>query len=242
MTVNIVGSGKVARHLLRAFSGKVETAIVNPHSFEGLVVHADVTLICVSDNAIREVGSRLPSSAGIIAHTSGSIPLDALAGHDRYGVFYPLQTFSENSDPDYSIIPFFIEGSEEEVEKRLATLASLISKNVMSADSDKRKSLHLASVFACNFANHLWALADSILKKNGMDFNVLRPLLEETLLKTKTISPHDAQTGPAVRNDTEVIGKHLAMLENEPGVREIYRILTDSIRYANNRANDTTES
>lgn len=241
MTVNIVGTGKVAKHLAIAFKDKAMTVCVNPHTFRGLLPEADATLLCVSDNAIREVADKLPATTGIVAHTSGSIPMDVLAGCGRHGVLYPLQTFSENSDPDYSIIPFFIEGSERSVENELGSLASLISENIVYADSARRKTLHLASVFACNFTNHLWDVADSVLKKNGMDFNILRPLLEETLKKTQTISPHEAQTGPAVRNDTEVIGNHLAMLEKEPGTREIYRILTDSIRNAHKKTIDRTE-
>ena len=156
--------------------------------------------------------------------------MEALKGYaENYGVFYPLQTFSKDKELDYKEIPFFIEGSSKSAVDILTSLASLISKNVYEADSDKRKRLHIAAVFACNFANHLVGIADDILKENGMDYTVLLPLLKETIGKLYLLPPSMAQTGPAVRNDTTVMKAHEEMLVDNPEYLGIYRALSQSI-------------
>ena len=233
--INIIGRGNVATHLLRAFDAVegIYPTMVNPHTFEGLREDADFTIISVSDNAIAEVADKLPKLNSIIAHTSGSTSIDVLdSRNEPTGVFYPLQTFTKDKSLDYSEIPFFIEGSSGEVADKLMELAGKVSKNVIKADSGKRRALHVASVYACNFVNHLWSISDSILKENGMNFDVIRPLLKETLNKTGTMSPHDAQTGPARRRDTNTINSHLDFLlkSNAPQEQiEIYNLLTSSI-------------
>ncbi len=233
MKINIIGTGNVASHLMKAFDGKAKTVQINSHTLEGLDPSADVTIISVTDRAIRDVASRLPEMKGIVAHTSGSVGMDALegeAGINNYGVFYPLQTFSKNVSLQYDKIPFFIEGESDITTTKLLNLASLISDTVNVADSSKRKAIHVASVFACNFANFLWNCADTVLKENQLPFEILRPLLIETIRKTEEISPFDAQTGPARRNDTGVIESHLQMLSNRQELATIYELLSSSIR------------
>ena len=246
-TISIVGTGNVATHLYKALSeiptsvcgnGTHDQAIpsapditlVNSRTLEGLPDHSDVILIAVKDDAITEVAARVSGKASILAHTSGSIPIEALKGYaENYGVFYPLQTFSKDKELDYKEIPFFIEGSSKSAADMLTSLASLISKNVYEADSDKRKRLHIAAVFACNFANHLVGIADDILKENGMDYTMLLPLLKETIGKLYLLPPSMAQTGPAVRNDTTVMKAHEEMLTDNPEYLGIYRALSQSI-------------
>lgn len=228
--INIIGTGNVATHLLKAFAGKAETVSVNPRSLEGFDSSADFSIIAVSDNAIREVAEAIPSTDGIIAHTSGTTPADILAFKGiRTGVFYPLQTFSKNSELDYSHIPFFVESKDPSTQDSLAGLASMISDSVTIADSHKRKALHVASVFACNFANHMWTIADKILRDNGMNFEVLQPLLSETLRKTQSIPPAAAQTGPAARNDSKTIDSHLEFLGKDEDLAKLYSMITSSI-------------
>ncbi|MDE6257642.1 MAG: DUF2520 domain-containing protein [Muribaculaceae bacterium] len=231
MKINIIGRGNVATHLVKAFQGKVEIFQVNPHSLENLNPEADITLISVSDSAIAEVVAKLPPLSGIVAHTSGSTPISIFEGKvkDRYGVFYPLQTFSKNKKLEYDKIPFYIEGSDKETAQKLFNAASLISSNVRMADSEQRKRLHIASVLSCNFVNHLWALSDTYLAEGGLDFNDLIPLLSETMNKVKTLRPKEGQTGPAVRGDRNIIESHLSQLENKQDLRNIYAILSDSI-------------
>lgn len=225
-TVTVVGRGNVGIHLAKAFN--VEA--VNSRTLEGLPEYSDVIIIAVKDDAIAEVASRLKGKCGILCHTSGSIPIDVLTGcAPHIGVLYPMQTFSKNVELDYSSIPFFAEASDSDTEKCLAALASTVSDKVCHADSAGRKRLHIAAVFACNFANHLVAIADSLLHEDGLDYRVLLPLLHQTVDKLDRVSPHEAQTGPASRHDLGVINSHLSMLSRHPDYQRLYRLLSDSI-------------
>lgn len=230
MRIDVIGSGNVATHLLRALTGLADVRQVIPRSLEGLRPDADIRLICVSDSAIREVAERLPASDAVTAHTSGATPLSAIADiHTRCGVFYPLQTFSKDTELEYSDIPFLIEGSDAATTSLLSEVASLISRDVREADSEMRQKIHVASVFACNFTNHLWTLADEYMEKEGLDFKILLPLIRESYRKIRDHRPGDVQTGPASRKDYPTIDRHLAALGQYHEMKEIYRILSSSI-------------
>lgn len=229
--LNIIGRGNVGIHLAKAFADVADVSVIDPHTLARLNPAADYTLICVSDNAVPEVAAKLAETSGIVAHTSGSVPLSALpsSGCHANGVFYPLQTFSRDVVLDYSEIPVFIEGENEETAERLERLARLMSGNVRRARSDTRRRIHLASVVACNFTNHLYALADDILKSDGIGFDALSPLIKETARKAALGDPAANQTGPARRGDSSTINRHLDMLAGNPRLRKIYRLLSDSI-------------
>lgn len=228
--VALIGRGNVASHLYKALEGKTEVALVNPHTLEDLPAEADIILICVSDSAIKSVIERLPESDALVSHTAGSIPMEIFSEKFKnYGVFYPLQTFTKGIELDYKKIPVFIEGSSPEVSLKLKKLAASFSEDVREADSGKRKSLHLASVFACNFTNALAGIAEYILREADLDFSAIRPLMRQTLDKLENISPKMAQTGPAARGDFNVIDAHMKMLENHPELQEIYSNLSDYI-------------
>lgn len=242
-TVTIIGSGNVATHLYKALiSGKqpidektpeerANVTIVNSRTLENLPGHSDIILISVKDDAIAEVAEKVKGKASIIAHTSGSVSMEVLGNcSEHFGVFYPLQTFSKDKELEYSDIPFFIEGDSQATVNALRHLANEISTEVFEADSNKRKRLHIAAVFACNFSNHLVAIADELLKEEDMDYRVLIPLLKETVKKLESMSPIDAQTGPAVRQDKTVIAAHEEMLNNEPHRKAIYTLLSSSIQ------------
>lgn len=190
---------------------------------------ADYYIIAVPDNAIGEVAAQLPKVKGIVAHTSGSVNMQVLQSCQckGCGVFYPLQTFTRNKSIDFNEIPFFIEGSDEMTTDALCKLASKLSNSVHTADSKQRASLHIAAVFACNFANHLWSISSDILSEAGYDFGILRPLLAETLNKAFEITPSAAQTGPAKRGDTNVINAHIAKLDGNE--KELYKLITNMI-------------
>ncbi|MBD5236648.1 MAG: DUF2520 domain-containing protein [Bacteroidales bacterium] len=243
MRINIIGSGNVAYHLNKAFYGKGEIHYVNPRSLEGLADKADLTLISVSDSAIGSVLENLSqkrNDLGIVAHTSGSTPIDIFNNFPftKYGVFYPLQTFSKNKELDYSIIPFFIEGNDKKTEERLMSCAREISESVQSADSSQRERLHVAAVLSSNFINHLWTLSEDYLKDAGLDFRALLPLINETVKKVSVISPSDAQTGPASRGDRGIVEKHLDSLTPYPSIKNIYSLLSKSIfNYYKNERN-----
>lgn len=248
--VIILGSGNVATHLLEALCG----AGVSCGLWSRNAVHAHVLaesvdkdvevydsiadiprdayfyIISVSDSAVGRVAEQLGDVEGIVAHTSGSVPMSKLECTERYGVFYPLQTFSTETAVDMSKVPFFIEGSNEEVTESLMELVSLIGANPYYADSSHRASLHLAAVFACNFANSLWAVSQRILADAGYPLSVLQPLLNETLRKAMTLGPLTAQTGPAERGDSNVINRQLLELD-DAHEQDVYRCMTELIQH-----------
>lgn len=233
--VAIVGRGNVGTHLVRALNGLMNVTVVNPHTLAELTGNEDIILISVSDAALPEVTDNLAQhldigNKPIVAHTSGTTPMDVLSQLNLpYGVFYPMQTFSKDVELNYAEIPMFIEGSDAEVSDVLMKLAGLFSDHVHYADSEKRRKLHVGSVFACNFANHLWALSEKWLKENGLDFSMMHALIRETTRKALSNSPHEVQTGPAIRHDKPTIQSHLRMLEGDAQLLDIYEALTDSI-------------
>lgn len=244
MTTVIIGSGNVAWHMAKAFKeagidliqlyGRNEQELkklsleINVEYSTNQLKLADFYLICTSDKAIAEVSKQIPYEQALVAHTSGSLSRDVLEGSYRKASFYPLQTFSKNRKLDYSKIPLFVDAGWESDNILLTDLAKKISTNVMRINHEQRKQMHLSAVFACNFVNHLYAQAEIICKQNDISFNYLLPLIEETADKIKTISPKDAQTGPAVRNDQNIIKFQENLIVN-PNQLNIYKILTESI-------------
>lgn len=244
MTTVIIGSGNVAWHMAKAFKeagidliqlyGRNEQELkklsleINVEYSTNQLKQADFYLICTSDKAIAEVSKQIPYEQALVAHTSGSLSRDVLEGSYRKASFYPLQTFSKSRKLDYSKIPLFVDAGWESDNILLTDLAKKISTNVMRINHEQRKQMHLSAVFACNFVNHLYAQAEIICKQNNISFNYLLPLIEETADKIKTISPKDAQTGPAVRNDQNIIKFQENLIVN-PNQLNIYKILTESI-------------
>lgn len=196
--------------------------------FKDIAHDADIYIVCLADNAIAPAAQALAGTGGLWMHTSGGTPADALApATSTYGVLYPLQTFSAARALDMRAVPLFTEGCDAETEQRIDTLARSISDTVSHAGSPERLRLHAAAVFACNYVNHLWALADIVLKPMNLDIKALSPLINETLAKAMTMPPAQAQTGPAVRGDSATIARHLAILP--PDLAGIYTTLADSI-------------
>ena len=181
------------------------------------------------------VGQLLPElvcgrQKSLWVHTAGSIPMDVWEGlAERYGVFYPMQTFSKLREVDFSEIPVFVEGNTSADTCFLKEVAAALSHKVYEVDSERRRHLHLAAVFACNFTNHMYALAAELLEKYQLPFDVMLPLIDETARKVHKLEPHQAQTGPAVRYDENVINRHLQLLADNPRLQEIYKILSESI-------------
>lgn len=167
---------------------------------------------------------------GLWVHTAGSIPMNVWEGQvERYGVFYPMQTFSKQREVDFRDIPIFVESHLAEDTHFLKEIAAALSERVYEATSEQRKSLHLAAVFTCNFTNHMYALAAELLKKYELPFEVMLPLIDETARKVHEVEPRAAQTGPAIRYDENVINGHLQMLADEPEMQELYRLISGSI-------------
>lgn len=249
MDIVCIGAGNVATHLAKAlhdngFTIRQVMSRTEAHA-EMLarsvnaswtiapeqIATAGLYLYAVSDAALEEMIGRNPHTDGLHVHTAGSMPASLFEGRkQRYGVLYPLQTFSKEKPVNFEDIPFFLEANTVDDLELLKSIALKISPKVYEADSRQRQQLHLAAVFSCNFTNHLFAIADTLLKEAGLPFEALRPLIQETLDKTAVLPPVKAQTGPAVRNDTNVMEKHLAKLTEHPQWQEIYRILSDDIK------------
>ncbi len=194
------------------------------------IEEADLYIYSVSDSALEEAICRNPQTEGLHVHTAGSMSLTLFSGlKERCGVLYPLQTFSKEKPVDFGEVPLFVEAPCPDDLNILKQLGADIGSKTFEASSSQRQQLHLAAVFACNFTNHLFAIADDLLKESGLPFDVLRPLIRETVEKTATLSPREAQTGPAIRRDSNVMEKHLLKLSDHPQWQEIYRLLSESI-------------
>jgi predicted short-subunit dehydrogenase-like oxidoreductase (DUF2520 family) len=242
--VVLIGSGNLAHHLIEAFAKSATIEVIQvfarqkksvtplfdadkiTDNFDDLI-EADVYIIAVSDDAINSVSSQIPFENRLVVHTSGSVAIDALDAKNRKGIFYPLQTFTKNKAVDFSQIPICLE-SETDFEL-LKNVADAISKAVFKINSQQRKIVHISAVFVNNFVNHLYQIGNEICIENNIPFELLKPLILETANKVMTLSPNEAQTGPAKRNDSKTIKSHLSLLSNE-NQAIIYKILTQSIQ------------
>lgn len=170
----------------------------------------------------------------VFLHTAGSMPMSVFKGMaQHYGVLYPMQTFSKQREVDFSIIPCFVEANDEFAQKQIEGMAREISGRVYQLSSEDRKYLHLSAVFACNFANHCYAISQELLEEHGIPFDVMLPLINETAAKVHEMKPKDAQTGPAVRYDENVIDKQSKLLENHPHFKKVYDSMSKSIHGLN---------
>ena len=211
----------------RALAEKVEADYTT--DLQEISKDAKLYIVSLKDAAFVELLPQITEGKqkSLLVHTAGSIPMSVWEGHaERYGVFYPMQTFSK---VDFQEVPFFIEAKRAEDTELLKAIASTLSEKVYEADSEQRKSLHLAAVFICNFTNHMYALAADLLEKYNLPFEVMLPLIDETARKVHELAPRDAQTGPAVRYDENVMSNHLAMLVDSPALQEIYKLMSKSI-------------
>jgi predicted short-subunit dehydrogenase-like oxidoreductase (DUF2520 family) len=249
MRITIIGSGNVATHLSAAFKNAghriVQVYSRNMDNAALLAYHVkaepiddlaqidpetDIFIISIKDDAIGLVAEQLAVHQKLMVHTSGATDMYALlAFSDNVGVFYPLQTFSKTKELDFRTVPLCIEAADQSIAKNLNELAQTISNNVYDVDSTQRKVLHLAAVFACNFPNYLYNIAQQLLAQHNLDFDLIRPLILETAQKALVALPATAQTGPAVRRDEVTMNNHLALLADRPDLQQIYNLLSQGI-------------
>ena len=247
-SVVFIGAGNVATHLSQAmknagfsiqqiFSRTADSAksladicgCAYTTDITNILPDADIYAFSLKDDALQEVIASMPTNSGLWIHTAGSVDIDIFKGYTkRYGVIYPMQTLSKSCETDFAEVPLFIEGNTEDIQNEIYNIAKTLSGNVTHITSEKRKYLHLAAVFACNFSNHMYTLASQILEKQGIDRHVLQPLIDETANKLYSMSPEQAQTGPAIRYDRNIIERHLSMLEDE-NLRKLYTMISKSI-------------
>ena len=234
MRIVIIGSGNVATHLALALSDKCDVVQIFSRDIRNALflakqisdsclatdsaeklIDADAYIVSIKDDAIMSFLQDVPDSKK-----------NALWIHQN-GVLYPLQTFSKNVDIKMDEVSFFVEGSDKEVSDKIYSLAKMMSQHIYYADSELRKKLHIAAVFACNFTNYMYSIANDLLKKDNIPFSVLIPLIKETTRKATVTTPDNAQTGPAYRGDTDIVANHLSILDGEE--KDIYELLSNAI-------------
>jgi predicted short-subunit dehydrogenase-like oxidoreductase (DUF2520 family) len=249
MRITIIGSGNVATHLAAAFknaghqivqvySRTLQNAALLAYHVKAEAIddldqinpETDIFIIAVKDDIIGPLVEQLAGYEKLMVHTSGATDLyTLLAFSDNVGVFYPLQTFSKIKEIDFRNVPLCIEAADDSITRNLEQLAQTISNKVYRVDSEHRKILHLTAVFACNFSNYLYGVAQQILTTHQLDFDLLRPLILETAQKVQERLPADVQTGPAVRRDEITMNNHLELLKDRPGLQQIYTLLSQGI-------------
>lgn len=250
MKITILGSGNVATQLglalkkagheiVQVYSRNADNARLLADALgcdatsetDDIDASAEMFIFAVKDDALSALAEKVGTKTkeAVFVHTAGSMPMSVFekcATH--YGVFYPMQTFSKERMVNFREIPVFVEASDDETLGMIKTLAAAVTDSVHELSSEKRKSLHLAAVFACNFTNHCYRLAERVLEDAGIDFSLYLPLIDETARKVHELSPRKAQTGPAIRYDENVIDRHIKMLTDDK-TRELYRLMSMSI-------------
>ncbi len=251
-SISFAGAGNVAGNLALAFfnagftvrnvisrnpvnagllASKVNAQPVN--NIDQIGDDTDLLILALPDQAIPGFSMSVKNAGkyhGLLVHTSGSQSLNAITQyHAGGGVLYPLQSFTRFTMPDISRVPFCIEGASPEITGKLARLAGALSKDVRLVDTAQRARIHLAAVFACNFSNFMYATADCLLAKSGVDPNILLPLIQETAMRVRGGDAATLQTGPAARGDWSTIDMHLNMLKSNPEYRDLYKIISDLI-------------
>jgi predicted short-subunit dehydrogenase-like oxidoreductase (DUF2520 family) len=210
-------------------AAKVHAELIE-EDFNLLKTDSDLYIVAVKDDVLMELRRKFPHLDKIIVHTSGSVPMDVFKKSTLdYGVLYPLQTIIKERDLDISIIPFFITASNKETTNTLMQFAKTFTNYVDEITDEKRTILHLAAVFASNFVNYQLKIAKDILEKENLPYEVLKPLVEETISKAFDIDPLKAQTGPAKRGDCNIVDKHKALIK-KPDQLAIYTLLSDVIK------------
>jgi len=234
MKIVLIGRGRLATNLEHALlSAGHEVASINSHTLEALPLEADVYIVAVKDAALADVirAATKGRESQLFVHTAGSMPMDIFKGLTvHYGVFYPMQTFSKERLVDFNDISVFLETNDAVSMERLKMLSTTLTTHIYELDSEGRKHLHLAAVFACNFVNHCYALSAEVLAAKGLPFSVMLPLVDETAQKVHELSPREAQTGPAVRGDQNVMQMQANMLAGNPAVKQIYEALSNDIQ------------
>lgn len=243
ISVVIVGSGNVAKHLINAFiridninlkqvytrNSKDEALLKNTVATTNdlsSIKQADITIIAVRDDAIANISSQIKNP--LVVHTSGSVEMKALKNASNKGVFYPLQSFSKQKEINFKNMPICLEAEHKHDLIKLEKLASLLQGDVYYLSSLQRKKIHVAAVFVNNFTNHMYTIAYDICEEHNVPFDILKPLILETSDKIKKLTPKDAQTGPARRSDAETIKNHLNLLSETQ--QELYLKITQSIQ------------
>jgi predicted short-subunit dehydrogenase-like oxidoreductase (DUF2520 family) len=247
--VVLIGAGNLATHLAVVLSekrfrvlqvynrspqkGQILAATVGADYIADLgsiSLNADIYILAITDSVVREVAMDIPLKNQLVVHTSGTLDMKILDGvSDNIGVFYPLQTFSSGRKIDFNDVPVCIEANSRQCEDQLAEFAIRLSANVQIVSSSNRKILHLSAVFASNFTNFMYVIAEQLLNEHQISFDLLKPLIRQTIQNAAQHDLFSFQTGPAVRGDQQVLEKHREILAAHPGYLDIYNLLSANI-------------
>lgn len=252
-SISIIGAGNVGSHLAKrlyacghnivqifsrthskavTLSSLVESQGVN--SLEAIEPTADLYILAITDDATASVTQQLSflnKHQKLVVHTSGSVSSEVFEGYfDNYGIFYPLQTFSAAQAVNFEQLPFCIYGNQPFAEKALVDLATSICPNVYRINDVQRGILHLTAVFANNFSNYLFSVAERICAEHQLPFELLLPLIHETVNKVERAAPSHVQTGPAMRGDLKTIQRHENLLQQYPDYLAVYQLLTQQLQ------------
>ena len=242
----LLGAGNVGHHLSRAFNNSNKIDLVQWYTREknsiissslnieiiddlAKIKSADIYIISISDSYVGNLSKKLNLSNKLIVHTSGSLDFTVLDNKNRRGVFYPLQTFSKNKELEISKVPICIEAENSNDLILLEQVSKYINCKSYKINYEERKTLHLAAIFSNNFVNHMFTIAKEILENKNLDFNILKPLINETVDKIHKLDPENVQTGPAIRNDSEIIITHIKALKKQEH-KKIYELMTKLIQ------------
>jgi len=252
MRITIIGAGNVATHLAESLHAEcveiVQIFSRNLHnakelankinaepidSLRQLSSKANVCIFAVKDDvipALLQENSVFFNNDMLLLHTAGSVSIDVFKNYSsQFGAFYPLQTFSKNRKLNFAEIPVFIEGNTGDVVDKIRNLAQKITQKVYSINFEQRQQLHLAAVFANNFTNFMYNIANQLVKEKYLTFEMLLPLILETAQKVQTLSPEEAQTGPALRGDKTTIASHEEMLNEHKNWKQLYQLISEAI-------------
>ena len=242
----LLGAGNVGHHLSKAFDKSTEIDLVQWYSRDNSKVSyndidteiindlskiksADIYVISISDSYVGKISEKLNVSEKLVVHTSGSLDLSIIDKKNRRGVFYPLQTLSKNKEIELAKVPICIESENNKDLVLLETISKYIGCKTYKIDYNERKILHLAAIFSNNFVNHMFTIAKEILDDKNLDFNILKPLINETVDKIHKLDPENVQTGPAIRNNNEIILNHVKTLKKDDH-KKLYELMTKLIK------------
>lgn len=244
--INIIGAGNVANYLVHSLQSKIKVlTIYSKHlshareladkisakavdNLDQLAQDVDLNVVCVKDDAIQDIIYKLPKSVAAV-HTSGALALNVFTDFEKYGILYPLQTISKARVNELAEVPFLIESNDSDFEKDLLQFCKLCSEHSLIVTSENRLKIHLAAVFANNFANYFLSKAKDVLDRADIDFKILQPLMNETIHKAFEINPRESQTGPAKRGDEKTLKLHESLIEDKE-LRDVYTIISSLIK------------
>lgn len=198
---------------------------------ESEIPEADCCIIAISDHAIAGLASQLKFKNTVVIHTAGAVDINVLAStSNKYGVLWPIYSIVKNNLPTDRNIPTVWEASDADTASVIKAIANSYTDILFQADSIKRKWLHLTAVISNNFTNHLFALSEKLCEEQQLPFSLLLPIIQQSVQRLNSNSAYSQQTGPAKRNDNNIIHEHLGMLGNHPEWRELYEQISNSIK------------